>query len=149
MEILINCISKSNDFEDDIKRYIKMSSKYAKISENNLFNDKISKAQLGGSKTARSAYDEAYESHLSNFNIVLDENGKMLDSVEFAHMIKNYTKVSFFIGGAYGFSDKFKQKAQKLVSLSRLTTSHSIAKLMLYEQIFRALCINSGHPYHK
>lgn len=149
MEILINCISKSNDFEDDIKRYIKMSSKYAKISENNLFNDKISKAQLGGYKTASIAYDEAYEPHLSNFNIVLDENGKMLNSIEFAQMIKNYAKVSFFIGGAYGLSDEFKQKAQKLISLSRLTTSHSIAKLMLYEQIFRALCINAGHPYHK
>lgn len=149
MEILVNCISKSNDFQDDIKRYIKMSSKYAKVTENNLFNDKISKAQSTSEQKAKLAYDEAYEPYLSNFNVVLDENGKMLDSLEFARMIKNYTKVSFFIGGAYGFSDKFKQKAQNLVSLSRLTTSHGIAKLMLYEQIFRALCINAGHPYHK
>ncbi|ASM34285.1 23S rRNA (pseudouridine(1915)-N(3))-methyltransferase RlmH [Campylobacter sp. RM12327] len=149
MEILVNCISKSNDFEDNIKRYIKMSSKYAKISQNNIFNDKISKAQSDGVKKARIAYDEAYQPYVSNFNVVLDENGKMLDSLEFAQMIKNCTKVSFFIGGAYGFSDEFKKKAQKLISLSRLTTSHGIAKLMLFEQIFRALCINAGHPYHK
>lgn len=149
MEILVNCISKSNDFEDEIKRYIKMSSKYAKISQNTIFNDKISKAQSKSIQKAKLAYEEAYESYMSNFNVILDENGKMLDSLEFAKMIKDHAKVSFFIGGACGFGDNFKKKAQKLISLSKLTTSHSIAKLMLFEQIFRALCINSGHPYHK
>ena len=66
-----------------------------------------------------------------------------------AKLISDKTQISFFIGGAYGLSQNFKQKTDAVVSLSRMTMAHKIAKLMLYEQIFRALCINKGHPYHK
>ena len=45
--------------------------------------------------------------------------------------------------------ENFKAKADKIISLSRLTLAHKIAKLLLFEQIFRALCINANHPYHK
>ncbi|WP_141080836.1 23S rRNA (pseudouridine(1915)-N(3))-methyltransferase RlmH, partial [Campylobacter lanienae] len=48
-----------------------------------------------------------------------------------------------------GLGDNLRAKMDKLVSLSRLTLAHKIAKLVLYEQIFRALCINANHPYHK
>ena len=64
-------------------------------------------------------------------------------------MLKDKSAVSFFIGGAYGLSENFKAKADKIISLSRLTLAHKIAKLLLFEQIFRALCINANHPYHK
>lgn len=150
MEILVYSLQKDEkDFSQNIANYIKMSSKWAKISDINKFSDKISKAQAKSKNEALKSYDDAYLSNLDDFCIGLDENGDMLDSFEFAKILQDRKKVSFFIGGAYGFSQNFKQKVDKLISLSRLTTSHQIAKLMLFEQIFRALCINHNHPYHK
>ena len=73
----------------------------------------------------------------------------MLDSFEFSKLFLAKNKVSFFIGGAYGLSTNFKSKMDKIISLSKMTFAHKIAKLVLYEQIFRGLCINANHPYHK
>ena len=75
--------------------------------------------------------------------------GEMIDSLQFAEILSKNSQISFFIGGAYGLSENFKQKMDKIISLTKLTLAHKIAKLMLFEQIFRGLCINAGHPYHK
>ena len=148
MEISVFCIQKSKreNFENEIKDYAKMSSKFAKISDVVIFNDKIAKAQSKGREEALKAYDEVYEPNLNGFCVALDEAGREFNSEEFAKLISDKAQISFFIGG---LSQNFKQKTDAVVSLSRMTMAHKIAKLMLYEQIFRALCINKGHPYHK
>ena len=145
------CIQKSKreNFENEIKEYAKMSSKFAKISDIVIFNDKIAKAQSKGREEALKAYDEVYEPNLNGFCVALDEAGREFNSEEFAKLISDKAQISFFIGGAYGLSENFKAKADKIISLSRLTLAHKIAKLLLFEQIFRALCINANHPYHK
>ena len=86
---------------------------------------------------------------MSGFCVGLDEKGKELDSIEFAKLLKNKTKISFFIGGAYGFNKSFKAKMDQIISLSKFTLAHKIAKLVLFEQIYRALSINANHPYNK
>ena len=151
MEISVFCIQKSKreNFENESKEYTKMSSKFAKISDIIIFNDKIAKAQSKGREEALKAYDEVYEPNLNGFCVALDEAGREFNSEEFAKLISDKAQVSFFIGGAYGLSQNFKQKTDTVVSLSRMTMAHKIAKLMLHEQIFRALCINANHPYHK
>lgn len=151
MEISVFSIqkSKADNFENEIKEYIKMSSKFAKISDLTIFNEKIAKAQSAGSEPALKSYDEIYEPNLKGFCIALDEKGEKLDSIQFAKILESNSQISFFIGGAYGLSQNFKQKADKIISLSPLTMAHKIAKLILFEQIFRALCINANHPYHK
>jgi ribosomal RNA large subunit methyltransferase H len=151
LEISVFCIQKSKreNFENEIKEYTKMSSKFAKISDIIIFNDKIAKAQSKGREEALKAYDEVYEPNLNGFCVALDEAGREFNSEEFAKLISDKAQVSFFIGGAYGLSQNFKQKTDTVVSLSRMTMAHKIAKLMLHEQIFRALCINANHPYHK
>jgi len=150
VEILIYSIEKVKDgFTDDIDRYIKMSKNYASIKEYNFFNNKIAKAQSKSKEESLRAYDEIYESKIDGFSVGLDERGEMLDSLEFADLIAGKNKVSFFIGGPYGLSNDFKNKVDRVISLSRLTFAHKIAKLVLYEQIFRALTINANHPYHK
>ena len=151
MEICVFSIqkSKSDNFENEIKQYAKMSSKFAQISDRVIFNDKIAKAQNISKEEALRAYDEVYTPNLKGFNVSLDENGKKLNSIEFADLLDGKSYVSFFIGGAYGLSENFKKRTDFALSLSRMTTSHKIAKLMLFEQIFRALCINANHPYHK
>ena len=150
MEILVYSISKEKiEFYSEINEYIKMSKKYANIKDKVLFNNQIAKAQSSSKDMALKAYDEAYEPLIEGFCIGLDEGGKMLDSVEFSKLFLAKNKVSFFIGGAYGLSTDFKSKMDKIISLSKMTFAHKIAKLVLYEQIFRGLCINANHPYHK
>ena len=145
------CIQKSKreNFENEIKEYAKMSSKFAKISDIVIFNDKIAKAQSKGREEALKAYDEAYEPLMKGYCVMLDERGENLDSVKFSKIFEQSSQINFFIGGAYGLSENLKKKAQKIVSLSPMTFSHKIAKLALFEQIFRGLCIKANHPYHK
>ncbi len=57
--------------------------------------------------------------------------------------------LSFLIGGAYGFEEDFLNKGHAIISLSKLTMSHKIAKVVLLEQIYRGFSILSNHPYHK
>ena len=89
----------------------------------------------------------------SNF-ICLDPNGRQFSSEEFsAFLIKTIreacSRLSFVIGGAEGIPTLIKAKAKTLLSLSRLTFTHQITRLILLEQIYRALEITKGTPYHK
>ncbi|MBR7047697.1 MAG: 23S rRNA (pseudouridine(1915)-N(3))-methyltransferase RlmH [Campylobacter sp.] len=149
VQIFVHSIQKTAEFKDEINEYIKMSSKFAVIKDEIYFNSSVAKAQMISREQALKAYDEIYENKAKGYCIALDERGVMCDSFEFANLLKSNSQISFFIGGAYGLSENFKAKMDKVVSLTRLTLAHKVAKLVLFEQIFRALCINASHPYHK
>jgi 23S rRNA (pseudouridine1915-N3)-methyltransferase len=149
----INIYSIAKQEKDDYgkisKDIVKMSSKFAKITDNTIFNKDISKSQTISNIEAQKSYTRAYEPLLTNsFNIALDVQGKCLDSFEFSQLI-DHSNINLFIGGAYGFEKDFLDKCDKKISLSSLTMSHKIAKIVLLEQIFRGLCIKNNHPYHK
>jgi len=55
----------------------------------------------------------------------------------------------FVIGGAYGLDDEIKSQANLVISLSKMTFPHLLARIVLIEQIYRAYLINNNHPYHK
>ncbi len=85
--------------------------------------------------------------------ILLDEKGPEFSSVDFAKFIERKgvagkSEISFVIGGPYGFSTEVKARANGLVSLSKLTFSHQIVRLIFMEQIYRAMTILKGEPYH-
>ena len=142
--------SSNDEFSKLIDNFIKMSSKYSKVEIHNLFNKKIAKAQTISEMDAKKSYSEVFEPFLNNgYNIALDVLGKKVDSFEFAKLLQNNATINFFIGGAYGFEVSFLQKCDKKISLSELTFAHKIANIVLLEQIFRGLCINNNHPYHK
>ena len=86
-----------------------------------------------------------------NYNILLDEKGKGLDTLEFANLVFENTpkKISFFIGGTDGFDEVMKKKADFLLSISPMTLTHSFATIILLEQIYRSITIKINHPYHK
>ena len=147
-QIAVYSCFKGEDY--DLSAFIKASLKWAKISDINKFSPNIAKAQSSGDiMLAKKSYESAYETHLGGFCVALDERGKAMDSLGFAKLIEPHNKINFFIGGAYGFSDEFRGKMHALLSLSKLTMAHKIAKLVLFEQIFRALSISANHPYHK
>ncbi len=80
---------------------------------------------------------------------VLSEEGQEFTSVAFsAHLQRIDRKVVFVIGGPLGLASSVKDKANLLWSLSKLTFTHEIARLLLFEQLFRALNIMHGGHYH-
>lgn len=85
--------------------------------------------------------------------VLLDEHGKEMRSVEFAsYMEKKLANVNkrlvFIIGGPYGFSEKVYQAAHEKLSLSKMTFSHQMIRLIFVEQLYRAMTILKGGPYH-
>lgn len=85
--------------------------------------------------------------------ILLDEKGKRYTSIAWAKniedmMIRGKKNIAFVIGGAYGFSDKIKNLASGMLSLSDMTYSHQIIRLFFEEQLYRAMTIIKGEPYH-
>jgi len=84
---------------------------------------------------------------------LFDERGKMLASKELAafinqKMLNSVKELVFVIGGPYGFSEKVYQRATSKISLSKLTFSHQMVRLLCVEQIYRAFTILKGEPYH-
>jgi 23S rRNA (pseudouridine1915-N3)-methyltransferase len=85
--------------------------------------------------------------------ILLDENGKEFSSSGFAQflekkMVSGIKRVVFVIGGPYGFSAQVYQRANGKVSLSKMTFSHQMVRLIFAEQLYRAFTIIKGEPYH-
>jgi len=151
LKIKVFSIEKSSNklVEEIVKEYKKMISKYSNIEDVTLFNKQIAQAQNRGEVEAKASYTKIYEPRLQGYNVVLDVKGDELDSFEFSRIFENHININFFIAGAYGFEKSFIDKAQKVISLSKLTFAHKIAKIVLFEQIYRGLCIKSNHPYHK
>jgi len=144
--------SEKDDFYKIENHLIKISSKYSRISQTSIINKDILKRQSGGNvPEIEQSYSNALDKYISNndFNIILDPLGKEMETEKFANILETNSKVNFFIGGAYGFNREFVKKGNLVLSLSKLTMSHKVAKIMLFEQIYRALTINHNHPYHK
>lgn len=87
-----------------------------------------------------------------DFVVLLDEHGKEMRSVEMAdwlgRQMQQTKRLVFVVGGPYGFSPRMKEKASELISLSKLTFSHQMVRLLLVEQLYRACTILRGEPYH-
>ena len=88
---------------------------------------------------------DPWKKHPSSRKILLDPAGKMLDSKKFTALFDR--DLIFVVGGADGLPEAWKPKADLLVSLSALTMPHELARVVLAEQIYRALTTLRGHPY--
>lgn len=84
--------------------------------------------------------------------VLLDERGKEMSSVELASWLEkkrnSARRLVLVIGGPYGFSQDVYKRAQEQLSLSRLTFSHQMVRLIFVEQLYRACTIINGEPYH-
>jgi 23S rRNA (pseudouridine1915-N3)-methyltransferase len=89
----------------------------------------------------------------SDFVILLDENGKQFDSIQFSDFLQKkmnsgIKRLVFVIGGPYGFSSHLHQKANQKISLSKMTFSHQMVRPFFVEQLYRAFSILNNEPYH-
>jgi 23S rRNA (pseudouridine1915-N3)-methyltransferase len=85
--------------------------------------------------------------------VALDERGEEISTQQLAQRLKAWMQeggdTAFIIGGADGLDDEIKTRADTLLSLSRLTLPHTLARLLLCEQIYRAMSVIYHHPYHR
>ena len=88
---------------------------------------------------------------VNNIIISLTEEGQSFTSIELTSLLLNFKnkKINFLIGGADGIPSDIKDKSHLLLSLSPLTFPHELARLILIEQIYRAISISNNSPYHR
>jgi len=96
--------------------------------------------------------EQALENHPRAYRVVLDPAGRELTSAEMAARLQNWENTAvrelvFWVGGADGVSEATRRKADLLLSLSRLTLPHELARVILAEQIYRAFAFLRHHPY--
>ena len=142
MLVKIVVIGKMKDKNLKIKceELLRFISSFAKIE---MFEFQDSSVEKEGDALLRQLENK------NDYVIVLSEEGKLLSSREFAGKIETINRrLVFVIGGAFGLSEKVKQRADFLWSLSPLTFTHEIARMLLLEQIFRANSIIKKTPYH-
>ncbi|WP_457607733.1 23S rRNA (pseudouridine(1915)-N(3))-methyltransferase RlmH [Nitratifractor sp.] len=141
---------KKELYEPLIRHYQKLCRPWADVELHEVFGKEIARAQEQNAEAAQAAYSRALERYLpGGYNVALDPQGEMVDSPRFADLLRDRPVVNFFIGGAYGFEKEFLRHSNKNVSFGRITLSHKLVKVVLMEQIFRALSIIHHHPYHK
>jgi 23S rRNA (pseudouridine1915-N3)-methyltransferase len=88
-----------------------------------------------------------------DFVILLDERGKEFRTIEFSSALEKIfmlpkKRIVFIIGGAWGFSDEVYRRADMKISLSKMTFPHQLVRLLFLEQLYRAMTIIKGEPYH-
>ncbi|MFP4469407.1 MAG: 23S rRNA (pseudouridine(1915)-N(3))-methyltransferase RlmH [Bacteroidales bacterium] len=88
-----------------------------------------------------------------SYTVLLDEKGKSFDSVGFSEFVQQRMNsgvklLNFVIGGAYGFSDDICKLANQKITLSSMTFSHQIVRIIFMEQLYRAMTILKNEPYH-
>ncbi len=113
-----------------------------------------SRAQTANLRKNQEGQDILSALEQAEANIVLDERGASLTSRTLTTWIANQrddgvSAMAFVIGGPDGLDDKVRKKATKVLSLSALTLPHGLARIVLSEQIYRAMTILSHHPYHR
>jgi len=135
-----------HEFEKRIRRYIPFE--ILEIPE-------LKKIKGSSADTLREAEGRSLIKYIekSDYSILLDKKGKELDSVEFSDylqklMNKGISTIYFFTGGVNGFSGEVFSRANDLLSLSKMTFTHQMVRLIFTEQLYRALAILKGDPYH-
>ena len=88
-----------------------------------------------------------------DYVVLLDEGGKEFRSVDFARYLEQKQqsvsrRLVFIVGGPYGFSQDVKNRANEKISLSKMTFSHEMIRLIFTEQLYRAMTIINNEPYH-
>lgn len=85
--------------------------------------------------------------------VLLDERGRQYNSVEFSEKLQSLMasgkkRLIFIIGGPYGFSEEVYRRGNEMLSLSKMTFNHEMVRLFMTEQVYRAMTILKGEPYH-
>jgi 23S rRNA (pseudouridine1915-N3)-methyltransferase len=139
---------KQKFFAMAVDEYLKRLKPYSKLEITELKSESFSVSNKDKAKQIEGKRIEAILEKCGCQNIfLLSEDGKEYDSLEFFKFLEKNEEAIFVIGGALGFTDELKNKYQK-ISLSQMTMPHELARVVLLEQIYRAVAIAKGKEYH-
>jgi 23S rRNA (pseudouridine1915-N3)-methyltransferase len=155
MKLLLLTIGKTND-----KSLLALQNEYLKRLKHYLPFEIQNIPELKNTKSLSIAEQLEKEADLilkqidnQDELILLDEKGKQYTSIEFStfiskKMLASHKRVIFVVGGPYGFSERIYTRAQSMTSLSKMTFSHQMIRLIFVEQVYRAMTILRNEPYH-
>lgn len=145
---------KENYFKQGIDEYAKRLSKYCRFTLKEIEEENYIKVDDKLIDKIKEIEADRILKNLSGFVVIMAIEGQKISSEKFAKTIKDLTdkgvnEITFVIGGSYGLSDRVKNRADIKLSFSDMTFPHTLFRLMLTEQIYRAFSINGGSAYHK
>ena len=136
------CVGRVKDahYQAKINEFMQRLNAFGKIEVVELKDDTVEKESA--------AILKALENE-RGWVVILDERGENITSVELADKInKCDRKIVLVIGGAFGFTDDVRKRADYLLALSKFTVTHEMARLIMTEQLYRACTIIAGKKYH-
>ncbi len=128
------------DYYERIKKYRNIEIKY--IKDYGEFKDDKESIIEKESKNIIENFEK------NSYKVLLAKDGKMVDSISFSKLLEK-ENISFIIGGVFGVNGKVYESADFVLSLSKMTFPHRIARIVLLEQIYRGLTILNKEKYHK
>ena len=151
--IRIICLGKitENYLKLGIEDYLKRINKYIKIEIIELQDESFNEEKKNLIKEKEKILKIIKN---NDYNIILDLNGKRINSIDFSNeieeaFIKSKGNINFIIGGSNGLHEEIKTIGTKMFSFSNLTFPHQLFRLILLEQIYRSLKIINNEKYHK
>ena len=144
---------KEKYFSDGIAEYAKRLSRFCEFKIIEVEEENFKKAESGDISVIKEREGERILPHLKGRVFAMAIEGKRRSSEEFARLIQTAADsvgvMTFVVGGSYGLSEAVKSRADGLLSFSEMTFPHTLFRLMLTEQIYRAFMILGGSAYHK
>ncbi len=152
MKIKVAWIGKTKEpaIEALTNEYLKRISRYAEVAGLAVKDEAaILSLSLSSASGERQRKNTSKERHKL---VLLDSRGKQLSSEELAEFLEreqvNAIPLVFAVGGADGFSEEARRRAEFRLSLGKMTLPHELARVVLVEQLYRAVTILKNHPYH-
>ena len=155
MKIVLIVIGKTDEeyLISGIKKYAGRIGHYASFEMKELPDPRNRKTLSEEQQKKAESFLLLQQLQPSDQVVLLDENGKQHSSVQFAEnlekqMASGIKRLVFVIGGPYGFAQEVYDRANAKLSLSPMTFSHQMVRLIFVEQLYRAFTILKGEPYH-
>ena len=141
------CVKGIDEFLKRLKHFVKVDIRIIK--------EKKCLSSIPESKEHQESC-KAFLTHIrkSSFVVMMDSRGKQKSSEELSQLVTKWENeginhITFIVGGPLGFTEEVLKQANLIISLSKLTFPHDLARLILLEQLYRAFTIKSGTGYHK
>jgi len=148
-KIEILCVGKIKEkyFTESIAEYQKRLTRFCDFTI-------IELADMGDNTNAIVKESDSILAKLNGYTILLDLSGELITSEHLAQtldtaFVRGNAKVQFIIGGSHGVDARVKAAVDKRIAFGRITYPHQLMRVCLTEQVYRALTISAGTPYHK
>lgn len=155
MKITFLTVGKNNDdqIEKVIGRYMNRLAHYAKVEAKSLNDVKVRGAISPDVQKKMEGASILAAVRPGDHVVLLDEGGKEYTSRQFSellsrHLVGGTRELVFVVGGPFGFSSEVYERADALLSLSKMTLTHEMVRLFFVEQLYRAFTIIRGENYH-